>query len=169
MTPSVRLYMKPYLVEFARCMLSNSQFSNQNLIVKIVKPFIRRAPVTYKHQQITSSSDCLEISLPLLSDLNITDNKVFIHPRDMKSISGIFQSHFDSMLFFYVQDKIRYNKELKKCMYQFIADLDMSHEFVSYEMLKKKYYRFSLKKEHKNNFILSHSVPSLSFTLPFLL
>ncbi len=167
--PSVRIYMKPYLVEFAKCMIGNNRFANQYLIIKLIKPFLRRGVPQGRPWKPPSHLACIEIPLPLISDLYIADNKVYIHHRDMLNISRILQAHFDSILFFYMHDKIRYTRELKKCINQFIADLDISPECVNYDMLKKKYYRFSTKKQLKKNFISSFPVPDLSLTLPFMI
>jgi len=169
MSPSIRIYMKPYLVDFARCMISNNEFANQDLIIKIIKPFLRRGSLPGKPPKPPSHLHCLELSLPLLSDLYIGDNKVYIHPRDMKSIAGIFQSHFDAMLFFYISDKFRYYGEFKKCIYQFAADLDISFENINYDMMWKKYQRFRQKNEQKKTFISSFSVQKLSNVIPFLI
>ncbi len=161
--------MKPYLVDFARCMIGNSLFANQNLIVKIIKPFLRRGSLPGKPPEVPEHLHCLEISLPLLSDLNISDNKVYIHPNDMSSIAGIFQAHFDHLLFFYVLDKYRYNNEFKKCIYQFADDLDISFDNINYHMMWKKFQRFREKKEQKKKFILSHSVQKLVNVIPFMI
>lgn len=161
--------MKPYLVEFARCKMGNGNFSNSEIIVKIIKPFVRRMPKDYKNSYKKNSPDTLEIPIPLISDLYVGDNKVYIHPSDNVTIARIFEAHFNDALFSYVSDKVRYNAELKKCFLQFCDDYQISWEHVTYDMMKKKYYRFCKKKEKKNAFSSSFSVPNLSLILPFLL
>jgi len=169
MGASVIIQMKPYLVEFAKCKMGNGVFSNSEIITKIVKPFVRRMPKNYNHIQVKPGADILEIPIPLISDLYVGDNKIYIAPCDHQNIARIFEAHFNDTLFSYVNDKVRYNAELKKCFLQFCSDYNISWEYVNYDMMKKKYYRFNKKKIEKNSFSSSFRVPNLSLILPFLL
>jgi len=169
MGATVTIKMKPYLVEFAKCKMGNGAFSNSEIITKIVKPFVRRIPKNYEYSIPKVSPDILEIPIPLISDLFVGDNKIYIHPSDNATIARIFEAHFNDALFAYVSDKVRYNAELKKCFIQFCDDYNISWEFVTYDMMKKKYYRFCKKKEEKSSFSSSFRVPNLSLILPFLL
>ena len=169
MGASVTVRMKPYLVEYAKSKMGNGLFSNSEIITKIVKPFIRRMPSSYQHKQQSLTPDILEIPIPLISDLYVGDNKIYIHPSDHITIARIFEAHFNDALFSYVTDKVRYNAELKKCFIQFCDDYDISWENINYDMMKKKYYRFRKKKEKKTSFSSSFCVPNLSLVLTFLL
>ena len=170
MNPSVYIKMKPYLVGYAKCKMGTGTFSNDSIIVKIVKLFARRITKNTVIPKLDPKDpSVLEINLPLLSNLYINDNKVYIHPDDFLAISKFYEAHFNDALYSYVIDKYRYHGELIKCFHQFCDDYEIPWEYVNQSMLKQKFYRFRRKKEEKRSFISSHSVPNLSLILPFLL
>jgi hypothetical protein len=46
-----------------------------------------------------------------------------------------------------VNDKLRYEKQIKKCILSFCIFYNITFNKITYEMLKKSYYRYKKKKK----------------------
>lgn len=158
----VKIKLKPYLKEYVECRYLPTFADPKNFLRVVVKPFLERIPKNYQYKPC-SDSNAITLSVPLLSDTYIGDGKVYISDKNQAHIERIIYAHFKDALVAYVDDKVRYEVEIKKCLLQFCSDCQITFNDTNYETLKKMYYRS--KKSDKN---ISFSVPKLSRALTFI-
>jgi hypothetical protein len=159
---TVEIKLKPYLKEYIECKLANRYDERNNLILTIIKPFLERIPSDYKPKKSTCQDEILEIKIPIHMKCETRDGKFYISEENQDNIERIVYAHFKDALFSYIDDKIRYNSEIKKCLLQFCSDNNITFNNTNYDTLKKAYYR-----ARKKINIFRVSVPNLS--LIFLL
>lgn len=154
---TITIKIKPYLKEFIKSRLEDSLNSSfKNIVGAVIVPFIESVPkgTTLTHDQ---GDEYLEIPLMQLNSKFQTDIRAnkYISPRNQENIERILNAHFEDLFFQYVDDKKRYdllidgkrfNKgQLKLIISQFCAENNIPLNHITYEMLKKKYYRKQIK------------------------
>lgn len=150
MSQTLTLKLKPYLQEFLICKLADeaSVASSKNLIGAILGPLIEYAPKDYV---FTKKSGPTHITFKIPQNLNLKDNRgnIYISNANQKNFERTLKLYFTEIFIAYVNDKIRFNNEIKKSILMFCTDYNISFTHITYEMLKKKYYRFQTKKNKK--------------------
>ena len=156
---SITIKLKPWLQEYLMCKLNDPTLnaSNKNIIGALLTPFLEYTPKGL-YPKNNKGKDYITFKLP--NWLGKKDNRngtVYISDENQKNFERILMVHFKDCFFSYIDDKIRYTKQIKICILQFCADHNISFNNITYEMLKKSYYR--RKKSQKSTMKLSLSCP----------
>jgi len=94
-------------------------------------------------------NDYMEIELSTWDDIETRRGTVYISPENNEHFERILDKHFKDMFFSYVDDKIRYTRQVKRVIMQFCSDYNFTFNDINYEMLKKSYYRKCVEKKTK--------------------
>jgi len=164
---TIDIQLRPYLKEYIDCKFSLRYDERNNLVHAIIKPFIKRIPLNYKPKECEKNKVILTIEIPKHMRVETRDGKYYIPDESQKDIERIIYAHFKDALFSFIDDKIRYTNEIKKCILQFCSDNNITFDETNYETLKKAYYRSKEKKKEKKEKSFPKSFPNLS--LIFLL
>ena len=154
-TYTVTVRLRPYLQEYLLCKMGNKvDGSLKSFIGTIVRPFITYLPLGgdpyfYKKLDGYKQEEYFEIELPFYDGINHRRGTVYMPESNFKDFERIISVHFWDLFYNYVDDKIRYNKRIKRVIIQFCTDYHITYNYVTYEMLKKSYYR--RKKKNKSN------------------
>jgi len=153
--PTITIKLKPYLQEYLQCKINEPLTnSSKNIIGVILTPFIERIPADYI-PKIEKGPDFIEIDLVNFDRLDIRGN-CYVSEDNQRNFSRILDAHFKDVFYSYVDDKIRYEIvidkkirkiEIKKIILQFCADYHITFNNITYEMLKKSYYRHKIEQE----------------------
>lgn len=153
----VTVKIKPWLKEFLMCRFGDPvQANSKNFPGIIISPLVEYTPDDYTPERYppTESLDIeiprdLAINAPRSDSGNIyisKDNQV----RFEKGVAVIFKDEF----FYYLDDKIRYlskerirSSNMKDSIYQFCIDNKVRFNSLTYENLKKMYYRYRKNRE----------------------
>jgi hypothetical protein len=168
MKQTLTVKLKPYLQEFLLCKLSDeaAEASKRNLIGAMLSPLVEYAPRDYIFKK-KDGPDYITFEIPReLGKKETRYGVLTISEGNQREFERMLTSYFNDIFFQYVDDKIRYTTEIKKCILLFCSDYDISFNSITYEMLKKKYYR--RKKSINRNKIFTRKM-SLSSPLIFLL
>lgn len=147
--PTITIKLKPHLQEYLRCKLQEEELlaTKRNIIGVMMRPFLE---VGRNEKDPINREDPLAITfyLPYFDDLNIRNGTVFISETNQANFERILAAHFKDLFFNYVDDKIRYLRKkhtakgaIKKSILQFCSDYSISFNALTYDMLKKAYYR----------------------------
>ena len=162
MRQTLTIKLKPHLQEFLICKLADeaSEASKKNLIGAILSPLIDYAPKDYVFEKL-SGKEYITFELPdRLGGKDTRQRAVVISNKNQREFERILGIYFMDIFFQYVDDKIRYTSEIKKCIMQFCADYNISYNHINYERLKKAYYRRQKAQNRKNNFAVNLSLTS---------
>lgn len=154
----VTVKIKPWLKEFLECRFGDPvQASKQNLVGVLIAPLVDYTPGDYQHEVFTEA-ESLKIEIP--RDLAVraarSDNgNIYVTRENQQRFEAGVAVVFKDQLFFYLDDKIRYegkerSSNMKDCIYQFCIDNKIKFDAVSYENLKKMYYRYRKRQENAN-------------------
>jgi len=173
--PTITIKLKPHLQEYLRCKLNEEDLpaTKRNIIGVIMRPLLSvgRDPMLPVNRE-----DPLAITfyLPSYNDLNVRNGTVFMTEDNQAHFERILEAHFKDVFFSYIDDKIRYLRKqhtakgsIKKSILQFCSDYSISFTSITYDMLKKAYYRRS-KIESKSIKLFSSKL-SLNCPLLFLI
>ena len=159
---TITIRLKPWLQEFLICSLEDPAVaSKKNVIGAMLTPFLEYAPSDYI-VKMNKGEEYITFELPEhIAGKNARNGSLIVTEENQRNFERMLDVYFKDLFFNYVDDKIRYNSEIKKCIYQFCADYKLSFNNVSYEMLKKSYYRRrkKQKKTKKYSAKLSLSCP----------
>lgn len=170
MKQTITIKLKPHLQEFIKCKLGDesAEAKKTGLIGAILSPLVEYAPKDKVIKQ-EQGPDFITFELPAYMGQTLKDTRngtVYISEQNQREFERILNNYFKDVFFQYVDDKIRYTKEIKKCILNFCADYYISFNNITYEMLKKSYYR---RKKKVNTREIFTSKMSLSCPLIFLL
>jgi hypothetical protein len=157
---------KPHLREYIRYTNQQST-STKNIVGALLAPLVEPRPQGAP-PDFSGGSERVEIELAGTHAAGVgTDYRgvVYVSKRNQQSFERALDRVFDALFYSYVDDKVRYEVEIKKCILQFCSEHGLSFNTDAYEMLKKRYYRERKKRESKKSF--PKIVPDLS--LAFLL
>lgn len=151
MNQTITIKLKPYLQEYLKCRFNNPlTVSNKNIIGAIINPFLEIRPIHHA-PEFHSSPEYITFEILNRRDLDTRNGTIYVSPESQVVISNIIHAHFKDIFFSYVDDKIRYesvigghtvrNKQIKTVILQFCIDYNISFNTITYEMLKKAYYR----------------------------
>jgi hypothetical protein len=157
---------KPHLREYIRN-TQQADTSTKNIVGALLAPFIEPRPAEIS-PDFSGGNERVTIELCGTHASGVPTNYrgiVYVSERNQRNFERALDNVFDAMFYSYVDDKVRYEVEIKKCILQFCNDHGMSFNSDVYEMLKKRYYRERKKREAKKT--LPKIVPQLS--LIFLL
>jgi len=170
--PTITIKLKPYLQEFLRCKLQDTEqmtASKRNLIGVLLRPVLEIhkkeiSPVFHRNDE-----NWITFKLPRYEDdFDTRYGTVTISNKNMKYFEACLETYFKDLFFSYMDDKVRYMSDpgkrgaIKKCIIQFCADMNITFSYINYEMLKKSYYRRRQeigKKRHLFTRLLSFSCP----------
>ena len=171
MTISIRL--KPHLQEYVRCKLNEEQpyVTKRNLIGVLIRPFLEVSPAG---EQPAPGPDVMILQLPMYDDLNVRNGTVGITADNNAAFERILDAHFKDVFYTYIDDKVRYLRQehtakgaIKRSILQFCSDFGINFDNMTYDMLKKAYYRRSQRGVRKPPFFSSKV--SLNCPLFFLI
>jgi hypothetical protein len=168
MRQTLTIKLKPYLQEFLQCKLGDeaAEASKTTLIGAILSPLIEYAPRDYVHKP-QKGPEYITFELPdRLGNKDTKKGNIYISEENQREFERILSNYFKDVFFQYVDDKIRYTGEIKKCILGFCADYYITFNTITYEMLKKAYYRRKKQASLRNIFSVKMS---LSCPLIFLL
>jgi hypothetical protein len=139
---TITIKLKPWLQEFLICSLQDHGVaSKRNVIGAMLTPFLEYAPVDYTYHFL-EGEEFITFELPdHIAGKNPRSGSLVVSHENQKNFERMLDVYFKDLFYNYIDDKIRYNREIKKCIYQFCADYNLTFNNVSYEMLKKSYYR----------------------------
>lgn len=137
---TVTIKLKPYLQEYLISALNgNLEAGKKSIIGVLLRPFLEIPPIDFIPKRY-SGSEYITFELPYYNDLNVKYN---YHVTDGNQI--MFEESLDvwfkEIFYQYMDDKYRYIKSYKKCILQFCSDHNITFTHITYEMLKKSYYR----------------------------
>ncbi len=170
--PTVTIKLKPHLQEYLKCKLQEEEILaiKRSLIGVALRPFLEIRPRAIA-PDFTSGKNFITFQLPKYDDLNVRNGTIYISKANQENFERILDAHFKDMFFSYLDDKVRYMRNdntskgaIKKCILQFCADFHISYNRMTYEMLKKAYYRRSIGQAEKRSFFSS----KLSLTCPLI-
>jgi hypothetical protein len=154
----VSVKIKPWLKEFLECKLGDPvPASKQNWVGAMIGPLVKYTPEDYKPEKYPDEQT-LRIEIPrdmaptaMRSDLG----NIYVNQEGQIRFEYGVASLFKDELFHYLDDKIRYNvrhrsSNMKACIYQFCIDHHVRFDNITYENLKKMYYRQRKKREKEN-------------------
>lgn len=164
---TITVKLKPWLQEFLTCSLQDAAVaSKKNVIGAMITPFLEYAPASYV-PVTNKGEEFITFELPdHIAGKNPKNASLVITEENQKNFERMLDVYFKDIFYNYIDDKIRYNREIKKCIYQFCADYKITFNNVSYEMLKKSYYR--REKRQKKTKLISAKL-SLKCPLIFLM
>lgn len=141
MKQTLTIKLEKYLQEYLLCRLRGSEISTTNIIGALISPFIELIPADFEYKKY-SGPEYITFELPaMINKMPTTDRAVYMSAENQRTFERILKCHFKDIFFSYVDDKIRYQPKIKKCILQFCADYKITYQHVNYEMLKKDYYR----------------------------
>lgn len=155
---------KPHLRDYIRH-TSQQNTSSKHIVGALLAPFIEPRPKEVNPEFSNGSQEAVSIELTgTHAGENPTNYRgiAYVSERNQRSFERALDRVFDSLLFSYIDDKVRYEMEIKKCILQFCADNGLSFNTDIYEMLKKRYYRERKRKSAKKT--LPKIVPQMSLT-----
>ncbi len=139
--PTVTIRLKPWLQEFLICSINDLVASKKNLIGAMITPLLDYVPDDHSFIN-TEGDEFITFELPdHIGGKNTRCGTVYMSEENQKTFERMLDIYFKDVFFNYVQDKIRYKNQIKISIYQFCADYRISFNSISYEMLKKSYYR----------------------------
>jgi hypothetical protein len=142
MTDCVTIKLKPYLQDFVRGFLNDDvvKASTRNFIGKMLRIFIQYYPKDYKP---VFAKSVYHITIELHFFTNTVDlrGNVYMSEENQRSFESMLDDFFKNLFYQYMDDKIRYNDEIKKCIIDFCDFYNITYSVINYEMLKKSYYR----------------------------
>jgi hypothetical protein len=164
MTCTIKL--KPSLQEFVRCAYlgGGNRVSASDTFGKLIKPWLslptRGSDVMPMANQ-EASQDSFTFELPRYSDKN-TDYNFYISPRGQAYIATMLDAMFRMQLNIHLDSILPRcpSLQVKQAIYDYCYSYGLSLEHISYESLKKSYYRYRSEKKIKKK--SSGFVPVLS-------
>lgn len=152
-THLVVVRLRPYLQEYLTCKFENDVTgSMKNIVGASLRPFLKyipenKGPFDYKRVPGYNPKYFFEIPIPHYQFVNKRHFTLYLPPNHYHFFEQIIYFHFWEVFYGYVDDKIRYNSQIKLAILQFCLDYNLTFNEITYEMLKKSYYR----KRGKNN------------------
>jgi len=145
--------MPPHLQEFLKSSQKQEEpvASSKNFFGALVEPLLEYRPkeIEFKCQD---KQLCIRIQIPQNLGKKNTRGNIFISTKNEKQITKQLQKVFDEIFFNYVQDKIRSTNQIKATIENFIEHYNIPLEHISFDSLKKKYYRQRLARIKPNSF-----------------
>ena len=150
MKPTITIKLKPYLQEFIICALRDEtpKASRSHFIGAILSPLLEYTPKDHIPKPV-KGEDYVTLPLPREAfGIETRRGTVYMSEENQRIFERTMRIYFKSIFFQFVDDKIRYNRQIKECILMFCAHYQISFNKINYEMLKKSYYRHrkSLKK-----------------------
>lgn len=159
---TITVKLKPYLQEYLQCKLSEPlTASKRNIIGIMIQPFLEARPRN-ETPQFPVGPDYITFELPISGNPNTRNGTLYVSEINQRNFEKILDAHFKDLFFSFADDKIRYtileagsnsarNPEIKSVILQFCADFNISFNNITYEMLKKSYYRRRMLLEENDN------------------
>lgn len=158
----ISIPIKPYLKDFLVNIYGQEPIptSKKNIIGILVEPILKKPPVDYIPQQTISKPDNILIEIikckkkkeleknPLYYHYISLDDQLKLQRGILNIFNHIFYTFTDSYILAYSKGNIKY--EIKNCIDDFCNEYDINKDNADYEMLKKNYYRYRIKKNDAN-------------------
>jgi hypothetical protein len=136
--------------------------STKNVVGALLAPFVEPCPRSVK-PDFSGGEEQITIELSGTHATPVSTNYrgvVYVSENNQRNFERALDRVFDSLFYSYVDDKVRYEVEIKRCILQFCSDYGLSFDDDVYEMLKKRYYRERKRREEQKS--LPKIVPELS-------
>ncbi len=151
MKPTITIKLKPYLQEFLKCKLQQEAniASTKHFIGATIATLIEY--VDNDTQPLSGSgTEYITFELPhWIGGKNIRNHTVYMPEKNQEEFQRILSIYFREVFYQYVDDKIRFHRQAKKCILSFCAYYNISFSYITFEMLKKSYYRYRKKKKNQ--------------------
>jgi len=167
MKQTITIKLKPYLQEFLVCKLGDPDISNKNIIGALMSPFLQYVPKDYVYKPM-KGDDYISFDLNRINTRLDTRLGIYVSEEGQKDFQRVLYLHFKDIFVSFVDDKIRYTKQIKKCILQFCFDYNMTFDKISYQTLKKMYYREKKRQEEQKQKNKGKSHLNLSLNCPLL-
>lgn len=159
----VSIKIKPFLQEFLLCSHGSNKVGYRDIFGCMLAPYLEYIPAdTATLPQATDDTFTLELAQDL-GGKELRNGTVYISEENQKNFERTLNLYFKSQFIHYMTDKVRYYKQIKLAIEQFCIDHHLKMDHISYEMLKKTFYRHQVQK--KTNL----STGKVSLTCPVLL
>lgn len=154
MSDKLTIKLKPYLQEYLQCKLGEPvNASTRNIVGALMRPLLQYRPKDVDHEFI-DGPEYMHIDIVGYDFINIRQGTVWMHPDNQAIFEKQLDAHFKDLFFAYMNDKVRYslldrkgkvirNGQIKNIILQFCSDYNITFNSITYEMLKKYYYRKS--------------------------
>ena len=165
-TYTITIRLKPYLQEFLKSQMETELISSKkNFLGIILAQYIEYTPKDYIPPKYDEDDPFItKVIIPhKIGGKDIRNNTIYISEKNQKAFEKVLTAYFNDIFYNYMRDKVRYTKEIKKCILNFCSDYHLTFDNVSYETLKKSFYRHQKKIKKLNTF------KSLNSPLFFLL
>ncbi len=149
--PSVTIKLKPYLQEFLKCKLQQAatMASTKHFIGATIAPLLEYSDKNTM-PQMGSGPEYISFELPhWIGGKNIRNHSVYMPEKNQEEFQRILSMYFREVFYQYVDDKIRFQRQAKKCILSFCTYYNISFDRITFEMLKKSYYRYRKKKKNR--------------------
>ena len=146
--PSITIKLKPHLQEFLLCKLQEAALvaSTKHFIGAMLAPMLCYADTDTTPPK-GKPPEYITFQLPhWIGGKNIRNHTVYMPQKNQKEFERILSIYFREVFYQYVDDKIRYLRQAKKSILSFCIYYNISFNKITYEMLKKSYYRYRKKK-----------------------
>lgn len=160
MSDLLTIKLKPYLQEYLICKLGDPvNASTRNIVGALLRPLLQYRPKDIDHEFI-DGPDYMQINIVQYNFIDIRQGTVWMHPDNQVIFEKQLDAHFKDLFMSYMNDKVRYslldrkgkvirNSQIKNIILQFCSDYNLTFNSITYEMLKKYYYRKSQEFEKK--------------------
>ncbi|HNW52859.1 MAG TPA: hypothetical protein PKN21_01260 [Bacteroidales bacterium] len=161
MSDVLTIKLKPYLQEYLTCKLGDPvTASTRNIVGALMRPLLQYRPKDVDHEFI-DGPEYIKINLREFDFIDIRSGTVWMHPDNQAIFEKQLDAHFKDIFMSYMNDKVRYslldrkgkvirNGQIKNIILQFCSDYNITFKSITYEMLKKYYYRKSQEFEKKS-------------------
>lgn len=144
----VTIKLKPHLQEFLLCSHGSNKVSYKDIYGSMLAPYLEYTPADKTPTLVQQEKSFLQLELAhWLGGKEIRNGSVYVSEENQKNFERTLSLYFREIFFNYMDDKIRYNDQIKICIEKFCMDYRISFDHITYEMLKKAYYRHQLKKK----------------------
>lgn len=154
--PTVTVKLKPYLQDYVKSRLNICQVAfTDNCIGVSLR--LSLAPIPKgKIPEYPKNKNYMTIPLPYYKDLNIRHRTFYVPDFNQPLLEKAIDRHFKDLFFNWMDDKLRYDTyvdgkviergQIKLRILEFCDFYDISFDHLNYDLLKKKYYRYRMKR-----------------------
>ena len=166
--PTITIRLKPQLQDYIQYIMTlEGNFSegpfllatSRSYLGRLIAPFVEYRPPDAQPLLLSGDRNLYTFMIMNYDHINVRHNKVWISEKNQIHIQNIVEAHFRLHFRVFADDKVRYQREqhtakgsIKRVIQQFCADVNITFDDVTFDMISKSYYR-SRKKSIKHGFV----------------
>ena len=156
--PTLTIRLKPPLQDYIRYIMNLEECGNgekflhastRSYLGRLIAPFLEYRPDGVNPLLPGSDKSLFTFYLPLdMNDCEVRRNSAWVSEKNQVNIQNIVDSHFRFHFRVFADDKVRYLRQehtakgsIKKVILQFCADMNITYDDITYDMISKAYYR----------------------------